>query len=39
MFEDMAAVSLAEQAEIEKTQSGSFDEFVGAYNTSTLCCE
>ncbi len=39
MFDEMAAASLAEQAEIEKTQTGSFDDFVGAYNTSTLCCE
>jgi glutamate--cysteine ligase len=39
MFDEMAITSLAEQAEIEKTQTGSFDDFVGAYNTSTLCCE
>ena len=39
MFDEMAAASLAEQAAIEMTQTGSFDDFVGAYNTSTLCCE
>jgi glutamate--cysteine ligase len=39
MFTDMAASSLAEQAIIEQTQSGSFDDFVAAYNSSTLCCE
>ena len=39
MFEEMAAASVAEQAAIERTENGSFDNFVGAYNTSTLCCE
>ena len=39
MFIDLAASSLAEQAAIEETQTGSFDDFVGAYNTSTLCCD
>ena len=39
MFEDMAIASLEEQSAIEKAQTGSFDDFVGAYNTSTLCCE
>ncbi|WP_426106543.1 glutamate--cysteine ligase [Massilia sp. TSP1-1-2] len=39
MFDEMAAASLAEQAAIEKAPGGSFDDFVGAYNTSTLCCE
>ena len=39
MFDEMASASLAEQAVIEAAQSGSFDDFVGAYNTSTLCCE
>lgn len=39
MFIDLAASSLAEQAEIERTSTGNFDDFVGAYNTSTLCCE
>jgi glutamate--cysteine ligase len=37
MFEEMAAASLAEQAQIEQADSGSFDDFVAAYNTSTLC--
>ncbi len=39
MFEDMAAASLAEQDAIEQAPGVSFDDFVGAYNTSTLCCE
>ena len=39
MFEEMAAASMAEQLALEMTQTGSFDDFVGAYNTSTLCCE
>ncbi len=37
MFEELAAASLAEQAIIEQTQTGSFDDFVAAYNSSTLC--
>ena len=37
MFTEMAAASLAEQAIIEQTQTGSFDDFVAAYNSSTLC--
>ncbi|HZV64126.1 MAG TPA: glutamate--cysteine ligase [Telluria sp.] len=37
MFAEMAAVSLAEQAVIEEEQAGSFDDFVNAYNSSTLC--
>ncbi len=37
MFNEMAASSLAEQAIIEQTQTGSFDDFVAAYNSSTLC--
>ena len=37
MFVEMAADSLAEQARIEQNQSGSFDDFVAAYNSSTLC--
>jgi glutamate--cysteine ligase len=37
MFTEMAAVSLAEQAVIEEEQTGSFDDFVNAYNSSTLC--
>ena len=36
-FEEMAATSLAEQATIERTDTGSFDDFVAAYNSSTLC--
>ncbi len=39
MFAEMAAASLAEQAIIEQTQTGNFDDFVAAYNSSTLCCE
>nr|WP_267869563.1 glutamate--cysteine ligase [Massilia agrisoli] len=37
MFAEMAAASLAEQARIEQTDTGSFDDFVAAYNSSTLC--
>jgi glutamate--cysteine ligase len=37
MFAEMAAISLAEQAVIEEEQAGSFDDFVNAYNSSTLC--
>jgi glutamate--cysteine ligase len=37
MFRDMAAASLAEQVIIEQTDTGSFDAFVAAYNSSTLC--
>jgi glutamate--cysteine ligase len=37
MFAEMAAASLAEQAMIEQTDTGSFDHFVEAYNSSTLC--
>ncbi len=37
MFEELAAASLAEQAVIEQAPAGSFDAFVAAYNTSTLC--
>jgi glutamate--cysteine ligase len=39
MFTEMAAASLAEQAIIEQSQTGSFDDFVAAYNSSTLCCD
>ncbi|MES2018789.1 MAG: glutamate--cysteine ligase [Pseudomonadota bacterium] len=39
MFADLTASSLAEQEAIEQTSTGSFDDFVGAYNSSTLCCE
>jgi len=37
VFAEMAAASLAEQAIVEQTDTGSFDDFVAAYNTSTLC--
>ncbi len=37
LFEEMAANSLAEQEKIEQTDTGSFDDFVAAYNSSTLC--
>jgi glutamate--cysteine ligase len=37
MYAELAAASLAEQAKIEQTQLGSFDDFVAAYNSSTLC--
>ena len=39
LFDDMAAASLAEQAAIEAAPAPAFDDFVAAYNTSTLCCE
>jgi len=37
LFDELAANSLAEQASIEQTDTGSFDDFVAAYNSSTLC--
>jgi glutamate--cysteine ligase len=37
LFDEMAAASLAEQVIVEQTQTGSFDDFVAAYNSSTLC--
>ncbi|HZX25949.1 MAG TPA: glutamate--cysteine ligase [Telluria sp.] len=37
MFDDMAAASLAEQAQIEASDTLSFDDFVAAYNASRLC--
>ena len=37
MFAELTAASLAEQAAIEQAPSGSFDDFVAAYNSSTLC--
>nr|WP_229429277.1 glutamate--cysteine ligase [Massilia sp. ST3] len=37
LFDEMAAASLAEQASIEAKDTGSFDDFVAAYNSSTLC--
>jgi glutamate--cysteine ligase len=33
----MARVSLAEQEELERTQTGSFDDYVKAYRASNLC--
>lgn len=37
MFAELSAASLAEQTVIEQTDTGSFDDFVAAYNSSTLC--
>lgn len=37
LFEEMVAASLVDQASIEAADSGSFDDFVAAYNSSTLC--
>jgi glutamate--cysteine ligase len=37
MFAEMAAASLTEQMMLEQTQTGNFDDFVAAYNSSTLC--
>lgn len=37
MFDEMGAASLAEQARVEQADAGSFDDFVAAYNNSTLC--
>lgn len=37
LFDEMARKSLEEQAQIERSDSGSFDDFVAAYNSSTLC--
>jgi glutamate--cysteine ligase len=37
LFDEQAAASLAEQVMIEQTTTGSFDDFVAAYNSSTLC--
>ena len=39
MFADLAASSLAEQEVIEQAPGASFDDFVAAYNSSTLCCD
>ncbi|MES2258795.1 MAG: glutamate--cysteine ligase [Pseudomonadota bacterium] len=36
-FDALAATSLAEQAELERTQTGSFDDYVKAYRASNLC--
>jgi len=38
LFDEMGAASIAEQLRIEQTDTGSFDDFVAAYNSSTLCC-
>lgn len=41
-FENLAAASVAEQEEMERTQTGSFDEFITDYRSRTssqLCCE
>lgn len=41
-FDQMAAASLAEQAQMEQNQQGSFDEFIEDYRSRTseqLCCE
>lgn len=37
LFDETAKASLEEQAKIEAADSGSFDDFVAAYNSSTLC--
>jgi glutamate--cysteine ligase len=37
MFAELAEASLAEQAVIEQSDKGEFDDFVAAYNSSTLC--
>jgi glutamate--cysteine ligase len=37
VFDEMAQASLAEQQQIEQKNTGSFDDFVAAYNSSTLC--
>ncbi|HEU4372004.1 MAG TPA: glutamate--cysteine ligase, partial [Telluria sp.] len=39
MFDELAAASLAEQAAIERAPGPNFDDFVAAYNGSTLCCD
>lgn len=42
LYTSMAEKSLAEQAEMESTQSGSFDEFIthyGSRTSSEICCE
>ncbi len=39
MFTEMASISIREQEQLEREQTGSFDDFVTAYNNSTLCCE
>jgi glutamate--cysteine ligase len=37
LFEDMAKASLDEQETIERSDTVGFDDFVAAYNSSTLC--
>ena len=37
LFDETAQASLDEQARIEAADTGSFDDFVAAYNSSTLC--
>jgi glutamate--cysteine ligase len=37
LFDEMARDSLDEQRRIEASDTGSFDDFVAAYNSSTLC--
>ncbi len=39
MFTELASVSIREQEQIERNSTGSFDDFVAAYNSSTLCCD
>jgi len=36
-YEQLAQASIAEQEELERTQTGSFDDFVKAYRASNLC--
>jgi glutamate--cysteine ligase len=36
-YEQLAQTSLAEQEELERTQTGSFDDYVTAYRASNLC--
>jgi glutamate--cysteine ligase len=36
-YEQLARTSLAEQEELERTQTGSFDDYVSAYRASNLC--
>jgi glutamate--cysteine ligase len=37
LFDEMARASLDEQRRMEASDTGSFDDFVAAYNSSTLC--
>jgi glutamate--cysteine ligase len=36
-FTDMARLSILEQEELERSQTGSFDDYVKAYRASNLC--